>query len=184
MDKLADNYLMIKVQEGHINFVTLLFERYKKMLYGYFCNQTSDKVFSEDLVQATFYRLIKYKHNYKSGDNFKAWLFTIGRNAMIDEIRKNKRNNHQAMEPNIDKVDESAHADHNIHQKDISNILSQALSKLDSEKREILYLVKIQEKKYKEVAQILSIKESAVKSKVFRAIKELQNHYAHLNYNF
>jgi len=184
VDKLADNYLMIKVQEGHLNFVTLLFERYKKMLYGYFCNQTRDKVFSEDLVQATFYRLIKYKHNYKPGDNFKAWLFTIGRNAMFDEIRKNKRNNHQAMEPNIDKVDDDAHADHQVHLNDISQTLKQALNKLDKEKREILYLVKIQEKKYKEVAQILSIKESAVKSKVFRAIKELQSQYSHLNYNF
>ena len=184
MDKFADNYLMIKVQEGQLNFVTLLFERYKKMLYGYFCNQTYDKAFSEDLVQATFYRLIKYKHNYQAGENFKAWLFTIGRNAMIDEIRKNKRNKHQAMEPNMDRADENIEADRALRHQDISDMLNQALAKLDKEKREILYLVKIQEKKYKEVAQILSIKESAVKSKVFRAIKELQKHYGHLNYNF
>lgn len=183
MNKLNDNYLMLKVQEGQLTYVSLLFERYKQRLFGYFCNQTNDRVFSEDLVQATFYRLIKYKHNYKAGDSFKSWIFTIGRNAMIDEIRKNKRNKHQAMEPNIDRVDESGYADEGLKKQEINSLLNTALNKLDSEKREILVLVKIQEKKYKEVADILSIKESAVKSKVFRALKELQNHYSHLSLN-
>lgn len=174
---------MLKIQEGQLKYAGLLFNRYKKILNGYFYNQTRNRTFSEDLVQATFYRLIKYKHNFQPRHSFKSWIFTIAKNAMIDELRKNKRNEHQELETHMDPIDQSKHADVLLLKEDRMKLLNKALESLDPQKREILYLVKIHEKKYKEVAEILSIKESAVKSKVFRAIKELQKNFSHLNYS-
>lgn len=177
MNKLSDEYLMQQVQKGHLRFAGLLFERYKKMLYAFFYNQTKNTVLCDDLVQVTFYRLIKYKHNFRGDSGFKPWIYTIARNAMKDELRKNSKARHQDIDVYQNHFVEKQGADINIEQQEKRAFLDRALSMLTSEKREILTLVKLNEKKYKEVANILQIKESAVKSKVFRAIQELQKNY-------
>ena len=176
MDILSDDAIMKKVQNGHLGLSGLLFERYKKMLYGFFYNQTSNVVMSEDLVQNTFYRVIKYKHHYRGDQQFKAWIFTIARNAMKDEFRKNK-NKHQDIDLYKNHFVDSTASDENLHQEDKQNILQKALNQLSPEKKEILILIKLNGKKYKEVADILGMNESTVKSKVFRAIKDLQTIY-------
>ena len=88
MEAFSDDYIMLKVREGHLSFAALLFERYKKILYQFFYNQTNNVIMSEDLVQNTFYRVIKYKHTFSEQSNFKAWIFTIARNAMKSEFKK------------------------------------------------------------------------------------------------
>jgi RNA polymerase sigma-70 factor (ECF subfamily) len=174
---------MKKVREGQLNFAGLLFERYKKILFSFFYNQTRDKNLSEDLVQITFYKMIKYKHNFRDDSHFKAWIFTIARNAMKDEFKKRKVKmedigNHEH------KFIEGTQADTNIVQYERSEFLKRALKHLSPEKRELLILIKLNGKKYREVAEILNLKESVVKSKVFRAIRELQNHYCQVKESF
>jgi len=54
------------------------------------------------------------------------------------------------------------------------------MDRLPEDKREILLLSKYQDKKYKEIGEILGCSEGAVKVKVFRALQELKTVYAEL----
>jgi RNA polymerase sigma-70 factor (ECF subfamily) len=54
------------------------------------------------------------------------------------------------------------------------------MDKLPEDKREILLLSKYQEKKYKEIGEIMGCSEGAVKVKVFRALQELKSVYAQM----
>lgn len=173
---------MEQVQKGNLHLAGLLFERYKRVLFSFLYNQTNDQVTSEDLLQETFYRLIKYKHNYTQGKSFKAWIFTIARNAMYDSFRKNNKKKMQNIDSYKDHFIAQDSADTNIELEEKNKFLQKAMMSLSAEKREILTLVKLKEKKYKEVAEILNIKESAVKSKVFRAIQQLQKNYSTLQH--
>jgi len=84
---------MLKVKNGDLDHLGLLYERYKKQLFGFFYNLNRDKDLSEDLVQNTFIRIIKYKHGFKGDGEFKSWMFHIARNVNIDHFKKNKKNN-------------------------------------------------------------------------------------------
>ena len=53
-------------------------------------------------------------------------------------------------------------------------MLSMAMDRLPADKREILLLSKYQDKKYKEIGEIMGCSEGAVKVKVFRALQELK----------
>jgi RNA polymerase sigma factor (sigma-70 family) len=55
-----------------------------------------------------------------------------------------------------------------------------AMEKLPADKREILLLSKYEEKKYKEIGEILGCSEGAVKVKVFRALQDLKVIYQQL----
>ena len=59
-------------------------------------------------------------------------------------------------------------------------MLSMAMEKLPHEKREILLLSKYEDKKYKEIGEIIGCSEGAVKVKVFRALQELKGIYQQL----
>lgn len=184
LDKLSDLALMRAVKEGKTEKLALLFERYHKPLFGYFYHLTQNRQSSEDLVQNTFYRILKYKDNFNEQSNFKAWLYSIARNNSFDYFKKNK-NEHQAEEIDFwqDKLPEGSDIVEQISAKEDVNILNGALSRLNKEKREILILSKFQGLKYKEIGAILNCSENAVKVKVHRALESLKKIYCQLNIN-
>ena len=65
-----------------------LFDLHSHKLF-YFLKVLSDSTVAEDMCQRTWVKVIENRHLFKSGDNFQAWLFTIGRRTLIDEFRKN-----------------------------------------------------------------------------------------------
>lgn len=52
----------------------------------------SDPTLAKDICQKTWLKVIEKKHLYQPSGQFKAWLFTLARNQLIDEVRRNKKN--------------------------------------------------------------------------------------------
>ena len=184
LDNLSDIALMKAVKEGKTEKLALLFERYQKPLFGYFYHLTQNRQSSEDLVQNTFYRILKYKDNFNAQSNFKAWVYSIARNNAFDYFKKNK-NEHHAEEIDFwqDKLPESSSIVEQITTKEEVTMLHHALNKLSTEKKEVLILSKFQGLKYKEIGVILNCSENAVKVKVYRALESLKKIYCQLNIN-
>jgi RNA polymerase sigma-70 factor (ECF subfamily) len=67
-----------------------LFDLHNHKLF-YFLKMLSDSAVAEDICQRTWIKVIESRHLFKNGDNFQAWLFTIGRRTLIDEFRKNAK---------------------------------------------------------------------------------------------
>jgi DNA-directed RNA polymerase specialized sigma24 family protein len=66
LEALSDNALMMRVKEGDLDNMSPLFERYKKPLYGFFYGLNREQeLLSEDLVQNTFLRILKYRHLFR-----------------------------------------------------------------------------------------------------------------------
>ena len=147
---------MEKVRDGDLDRLGLLFERYKRPLYGFFYGLNREQELSEDLVQNTFVRILKYRRLFRGepagrtgGGDFKAWMFHIARNVNNDHYRKNKLS---LKKDDLEKWQERLSNDENrsteIHQEEEQHMLSMAMDRLPVDKREILLLSKYQEKKY------------------------------------
>jgi len=169
---------MLKVKNGDLDHLGLLYERYKKQLFGFFYNLNRDKDLSEDLVQNTFIRIIKYKHGFKGEGEFKSWMFHIARNVNIDHFKKNKKNNEtDSLEAWQEEATDDAETQLSIDKEGNLQLLEKAIDQLDYEKRELITMSKIKGIKYKEIGEVLSCSEGAVKVKVFRALRELKEVY-------
>lgn len=169
---------MLKVKAGQLDQLALLFERHKKPLYGFFYRLTADADVSEDLVQNVFVRMIKYKHSYKGDGKFTTWMYHMARNLFADHYKKEKRMGWKEDPEVADKfyVDER-NAEFQRIQSEEQKILQSALLRLSAEKREVLVMSKFQGMRYQDIALTLEMTESAVKVRVFRALKELKKQY-------
>lgn len=180
MEALSDNMLMIKVREGDLDKLGLLFERYKRPLYGFFYGLCKDSDVSEDLVQNVFFRILKYRYLFRGEGDFRTWMFHIARNVKHDHYRKNKHAANEEIERWQEKLGHDDHRAAELQQHEELMLLSLAMDKLPEEKREVLLLSKYQERNYKEIGQLLGCSEGAVKAKVFRALQELRTLYKQL----
>lgn len=175
MDSTSDNALMLKVKEGDLDKLGLLFERYNRRLYRFFYRMTHRRDVSEDLVQGVFERILKYRDTYTNSGSFATWIFQIARNLQSDHYRNSQ--NAAELDELIDwdqLEGDSFESEQRQQQEQKLKLLQQALDQLDDTKKQTLVLSRFEGFKYKEIADIMDCSESAVKVRIFRAIQELE----------
>jgi RNA polymerase sigma factor (sigma-70 family) len=169
---------MLKVKDGDIDKMGLLYERHHRQLFGFLFHMTKNKELSEDLVQNVFFKMLKYSKGFNGSGEFKTWMYHIGRNVMYDHFRKDKRTPlHYKLKDFEEKIEGEERADIQMEKKQELKILERAIANLSEENRELLILCRFQELKYNEIGRILNITEGAVKVRVHRALNQLKSNY-------
>ncbi|HLO60402.1 MAG TPA: RNA polymerase sigma factor [Bacteroidales bacterium] len=173
---MDDKALMAAVIAGDPEKLGILYERYKMPLYSYFYKFTGgNKHSSEDLVQTVFYRVLKYKEQYRGTGTFVGWLFTIAHNTGIDFHKAENRKPKASADLREIKV----YAD-SLQRDEESALLLKALGKLKPDDKEVLILSKMECLKYSEIAVIMNCNENAIKARVLRALNRLKQIYLKL----
>ena len=165
----------MKVKDGDLDKLGLLFERYNRPLYSFFYLKTFESQLSEDLVQSVFERMLKYRTTYSGTGSFTTWMFSIARNAHIDHYRKEKRRKEDEI---LDEERIPGEVPAGYGEMDERNqkkiLLEKAIEQLDDDKREVVILSRFEGLKYHEIAEIQGVTESAIKVRMFRAMKDLK----------
>ena len=175
---------MLKVRDGDLDKMGLLFERHHRQLLGFLFHMTGQRELSEDLVQNVFYRMLKYRHTFRGDGEFRAWMYHVARNVVHDEGRTAKRTvKQQELDTQAERIGGGAVADEHLQKKQELRSLQRALAGLSEESREVLVLSRFQEMKYHEIARIMDISEGAVKVRVHRALQQLKNLYFKMEKN-
>lgn len=168
---------MIKVKDGDTDKLGMLFERYKKPLFGFFYGMNRDAAVSQDLVQNVFYRTLKYRYLFREDGEFKTWMFHIARNVSRDHFRKQNGPRQDDLELWKERLATGENRESEWQRDEEMQLLSMAMERLPEEKREILLLSKYHDRKYREIGEIIGCTEGAVKVKVFRAMQHLKEVY-------
>ena len=92
-EKLLEDY----VSTGDRNNIVKLVEQFNLSIYHYLVS-LSDKEIAEDTIQTTWLKVIKVQSTTKQHTNVKSWLYTIARNTLIDELRRQQRWQYQELE--------------------------------------------------------------------------------------
>jgi len=87
MRESSDEVLMIAYGTGDVAAFELLYERYRGPLYRYFRRQLADATAANDLYQGCWEKVIKARGRYRKSSPFKAWLFRIAHNHLVDFYR-------------------------------------------------------------------------------------------------
>ena len=172
---MTDSELMSKVKEGELRYMSDIFNRHSVSVYNYFKKMTGRSSLSEDLTQTVFEKVIRSKHAYNEQSAFKAWLFTMAKNSLMDHYRSNKKmmiTDSQIPDQVVTPDSEPEKLD-----SDVKARVHKALNRIKDEHKEILILTRFENLQYREAAAIVGITENAVKARVFRAIKSFKEAY-------
>lgn len=86
----SNEALMLRyASSGDAILLGKLYEACGNDLY-HFLLTLSDPTLAKDISQMTWLKVIEKKHLYRDSGLFKAWIFTLARNLLIDEYRKQK----------------------------------------------------------------------------------------------
>ncbi|MGN1359035.1 MAG: sigma-70 family RNA polymerase sigma factor [Kiritimatiellia bacterium] len=88
-DEREDAELLSAYLKGDGAAFDLLFARHRDALYSYFRYHLDDVSAADDLFQEVWRRVIRHASRFKAV-SFKAWLWRIARNLLIDRIRRSK----------------------------------------------------------------------------------------------
>ncbi|HTH70757.1 MAG TPA: sigma-70 family RNA polymerase sigma factor [Candidatus Saccharimonadales bacterium] len=154
-------------------------------LYRTALRMTRSEAEAEDLVQETYIRAFRFRHQFTPGTNLKAWLFRILTNTFINQYRR------KAARPDTTELDDVEESILYRHMRDVNpgsaspdpeaelidNTLSSevkdALEALPEKFRTTL-LLDVEGFSYKEIAEMLDIPIGTVMSRLHRGRKFLQ----------
>lgn len=132
---------------------------------------------AEDIAQEACVRAFRFIGGHRGGDA-RAWLLAIVRNTAFSWLKKNRPHT-------VVSIDDDALAeieDQNVAASPFcvadKNALRVALEALPLEYREAIVLRELEGLSYKEIAEVAEVPVGTVMSRLARARRQLQNHFA------
>ena len=155
---IADFLLVQKIRNGDNQAGNQLVEKYYSSIYQYCYLHTHNQEYAEDMVQETFERFFGALISGAEIQQTKSYLYSIAGNI----IKKNYKKKKEIMTDRLPDIE-----DENPKNIEIRIDIERALEQLPEEIKEIVILFFFQGLKQKEIADLLNIKLSLVKSRVY-----------------
>jgi RNA polymerase sigma-70 factor (ECF subfamily) len=142
---------------------------------------TGNEADADDLVQETFLRAYRAWHTFEPGSDCRRWLSTICRNAFLEQRRRESKSTaveDQELESlaaaRVHNQARASGVDQMFARLDLGPAISAAINALDPIFRNVVVLVDVEGFSYDEVAEALRIPVGTVRSRLYRARRQLQ----------
>ena len=164
---MTDKELIRKVHNGNKEALNTIIGKYYDDIYRFCLYLTGQETDSYDITQEVFLRFIKYIDSYEHR-NLKGYLLIIARNVCRDYFH------HKSDLYSIE--DATAAGAEDIHLGSLENrmLLWEALKQIPVKQREIIILRIYEEMRFHEIAGILGVNLSTIKSRFRLGVKNLR----------
>ena len=175
----ADSQIVERCLAGEEAAWEDLVKIHTRRVYSICYRFTSSDPQAQDLTQEVFLRVFRSLKSFRAAEGvFSVWLARLTRNLLIDHYRRAKYDRAtSSLEEQLPMLEETAslasRTDGLLAGREASEALQAGLSKLSPELREAVILRDLQEMDYREIAQVLSVPEGTVKSRLNRGRAEL-----------
>ena len=172
--EVEDRDLIARAKQGHVDAYNVLVSRWEKRVFNYLLRLISNRETAQDLSQDVFLKAWQNLRKLEEADKLPSWLFRIAHNEAYSLLRKTR--------PEEEIVSEPLSGDRMARLYPVETALAvrTALTHLSPEQREAVVLKIYEGFKFEEMAQILDIPLSTVKSRLYSALEILKDALAPL----
>ena len=167
--------LVARAQGGDVDAIGALYDQHHESIFRYVWLRVGDRHLAEDLTGDVFMRMLAALPGYRSmGLPFRAWLYRIAHNLLVDHFRK--VGDREPLPLDVVEHTEAGEDDlaSTVERNLLAERLHRALSKLDPSYREVVVLRFISGLSLREVALATDKTEAAVKSLQHRGLAALR----------
>lgn len=160
----------------------IFYDRTARPLWSYLYRVSGNGALADDLMQESYYRLLRKRLPELNQDYLKNYLFRIATNLLRDHWRQGKYDPALRAHQRADDFDQESggnpqaelpspeHTERSIHQR---SDMKRALERLKPREREILWLAYVEGSSHREISEIVQLKEGSIRPLLFRARRKL-----------
>ncbi len=175
MPKLSSPDLIALAQRGDIEAIGTLYDVHCRAIFLYFKARLAHQQTSEDLTGEVFRRMLTALPQFHAvGLPFRAWLFRIAHNLLVDHYRQESTHMTVAFEEAENVREQEIDTAFAVEQKLTMEHAYSAFSELEPSQRDVLALRFVSELSLKETALALGKTEDAVKGLQRRGLAALR----------
>ncbi|WP_294754659.1 RNA polymerase sigma factor [uncultured Ruminococcus sp.] len=172
MDNGASSYR--RFLEGDTNAIIDIIADYREGLVLFINSFVNDFCTAEELAEDTFVKICSDKPKFSGKCTFKTWLFTIGKNAALNSIKKKARHSEVSIDDFYNIADKE-NIERNYIKDEEKRQLLKALERLNDDYRQVLYLVYFENFSNTETTKIMNKSERQIRNLLYRAKESLRN---------
>lgn len=166
--------LVILLKESDEAAFEELYNLYSKRLLSYLIRLVKSENFAAEILQEAFIKIWNGRENIDSNQPFRCFLFRIAENLVYDFFRKAARDKKLEAALISSSCSEYNHVEENYSSKENIQQLRDAINTLPPKRRQVFQLVKIEERSYDEVSELLHVSTSTINDHIVKATKAIR----------
>lgn len=182
MDETA---LIHQAKHGDLDAFNRLVLAYQEQAYNLALRLLGDDPSAQDATQIAFINAYQAIKSFRGG-SFRAWILRIQTNACYDELRRQKRNPTEDLNP-VDKdsgeetedpawlSDDSQSPEDHFARQELEKAIQNCLGGLPEEFRTVIVLVDVQGMDYQEASDVVKKPLGTIRSRLARARQRVQD---------
>lgn len=192
-EKDSDESCMLRFKEGKAGAFEVLLKRHSDGLYNFLYRQLTHKESADEAFQEVCMRIIASAKGYEPSAKFSTWIYTIARNYLIDQRRRDRSRKsvmmdtretggHHAGETLVEEreTDRGLNPESSASARDLTERLEAALEKINEDQREVFLLREVEGLPFAEIAYIVHGSVNTVKSRMRYALRALREEFKKL----
>jgi RNA polymerase sigma factor (sigma-70 family) len=168
-DQASD--VLEKFRQGDQDAFEALFHLHQRAVYGWILRIVRNTAAAEDLTVETFWRIYQARARFEATRGFEPWARRVATNVTLDWLRSRKPESELTAEVIAEQTVVAANPGVTA---EIRMKTAQAFARLPHGLRVAAILSVVEERPHKEIAEALGISVTAVKLRVFRAVRLLR----------
>ncbi len=164
--------LVVQAQQGNLAAFQKLVETHQRFVFVVAFRLLANEEDARDVVQETFVRVWKHLHAFQSQKSFTTWLYKIITNLCYDTLRNayNRRTYNSLANEDLKPLLKTTVAlEEHVCNTELAEKICELANGLTSRQHMVFVLRDLQDLDMQEIAEILNISISAVKSNLYYA---------------
>ena len=167
MRRLQDNQSISKLQDGNLEALGYLYDRYRQMVFRTALVITGDPEVAADLLQDVFLRLHRFAHRIDTERPLTPWLYRVTANLAYSWMKRRNRLTRclKEMAEWLSRERKTT-PDHLSEQDEECRWVQRAVASLSITQRVVIVLYYVRDLSLQEISEILDIPVGTVKSRL------------------
>lgn len=179
--EISDDQIIERTLAGETDAFSLLVRRWERPIYGLSLRMLGRDEDARDVCQETFLAAFRNLRKFRGDAKFSSWLYRIALNACHSRLRKNNGTFEQSIDQEDDEgrkfelADTNAeHMPERLQRDQKAALVRKALHALPAEMRQVIIMKEYEELTFAEIADILEIPVSTVKSRLYTGLQQMR----------